>query len=509
MTIANPVIDFGVIAHIADLTAVITADLGPPARGGKWLCPYHDDHRPSLAMTPDKRHWRCWACGEHGDALDWLAKRDGIDLVEAARRLDPSAVGDRSRAKSPTAARGASAATRPMPDTSAAPEPAWRNPEWQATVDQIITEAEAVLWTPDGRRALRWLRSRGMADHTIKRFRLGFNPRDFRTAPIEVLGRYDRGEPRRICVRRGVTIPWVAPGATYAASVECDHRWVGANVRRLGPDHNLDAPLDPRYWALTGPKTRGYLYPWADILPTQGIRPALLVEGELDAVLAEQEAGNLVLVGSIGGATQHPDRSALVALAQCPVWLVATDHDAAGVEAARAWRDRAPHKARRVMLPHGKDVGEFVQKGGDRHMAKGDCIVNAAELLAVHILDAALRRAHEAADLVAGDYPKFDWEITFTYDVGRINPADLSPLHVLVVAAGPGASKSADLLPCEATITMARAIRAAAEAVSREVARLEAEHAAENAPELPADVDPDPDWPPLAGRSATPEDFTR
>jgi hypothetical protein len=41
------------------------------------------------------------------------------------------------------------------------------------------------------------------------------------------------------------------------------------------------------------------------------------------------------------------------------------DHDEAGAKACRSWRERAPHKARRVLLPHGKDLTDFHVGGGD------------------------------------------------------------------------------------------------------------------------------------------------
>jgi hypothetical protein len=91
---------------------------------------------------------------------------------------------------------------------------------------------------------------------------------------------------------------------------------------------------------------------------------ALILEGEFDAMLSHREAGHLAHALTVGGANQTPDRSALLALARCPWWLLGLDHDAAGVEGTRRWFDRAPHKARRVLLPHGKDLTDFAREGG-------------------------------------------------------------------------------------------------------------------------------------------------
>jgi DNA polymerase len=54
----------------------------PPVRG-KIRCPFHDDHAPSLQVYAD--HYHCFACGAHGDLVDWLMKVEGLDHAEAAR----------------------------------------------------------------------------------------------------------------------------------------------------------------------------------------------------------------------------------------------------------------------------------------------------------------------------------------------------------------------------------------------------------------------------------------
>src|SRR5262245_60162269 len=87
-------VDFEAAKAVADLRALIVADCGNPGRGGRWLCPFHADHDPDLAILGDGRNWRCYACGEHGDAIDWLVKQRGITNVEAAREL-LGAAGDR------------------------------------------------------------------------------------------------------------------------------------------------------------------------------------------------------------------------------------------------------------------------------------------------------------------------------------------------------------------------------------------------------------------------------
>ena len=54
-------------------------------RYGKARCPFHNDRHPSLFVSDD--HYHCFACGEHGDVIDFTAKLYGLSLIEAAQKL--------------------------------------------------------------------------------------------------------------------------------------------------------------------------------------------------------------------------------------------------------------------------------------------------------------------------------------------------------------------------------------------------------------------------------------
>ena len=54
-------------------------------RHGKALCPFHNDRHPSLFVDDD--HYYCYACGEHGDVIDFTANLFGLKLYEAAQKL--------------------------------------------------------------------------------------------------------------------------------------------------------------------------------------------------------------------------------------------------------------------------------------------------------------------------------------------------------------------------------------------------------------------------------------
>ena len=52
---------------------------------GMALCPFHNDRYPSLYVADD--HYHCFACGEHGDVIDFVSKLFQLSLYDAAQKL--------------------------------------------------------------------------------------------------------------------------------------------------------------------------------------------------------------------------------------------------------------------------------------------------------------------------------------------------------------------------------------------------------------------------------------
>jgi len=48
--------------------------LGLRVERHRTLCPYHDDHNPSLSFSVSKNNFRCFSCGAHGDVIDLAMK---------------------------------------------------------------------------------------------------------------------------------------------------------------------------------------------------------------------------------------------------------------------------------------------------------------------------------------------------------------------------------------------------------------------------------------------------
>src|SRR5271169_1617356 len=52
------------------------------------LCPFHEDHSPSLVISPKKNLWNCLgACGKGGSVIDWVMRVEGISFRHAVELL--------------------------------------------------------------------------------------------------------------------------------------------------------------------------------------------------------------------------------------------------------------------------------------------------------------------------------------------------------------------------------------------------------------------------------------
>ena len=49
------------------------------------ICPFHDDHHPSLKLYPD--HFHCFGCHESGDVIAFVGKLFNLPPYEAARKI--------------------------------------------------------------------------------------------------------------------------------------------------------------------------------------------------------------------------------------------------------------------------------------------------------------------------------------------------------------------------------------------------------------------------------------
>src|SRR5262245_65718591 len=53
----------------------------------KGLCPFHQERTPSFTVTPARGTFKCFGCGEGGDAISFVEKIEQVDFVGAIEHL--------------------------------------------------------------------------------------------------------------------------------------------------------------------------------------------------------------------------------------------------------------------------------------------------------------------------------------------------------------------------------------------------------------------------------------
>lgn len=129
-------------------------------RGREYVClsPFTNEKTPSFTINDDKGFYHCFSSGEHGDIFKFVMKMQNLSFPEAVERL-------------------AEEAGLEMPKQSADEiQQAEQGARGREAVDAACVLYEQLLYAAEGRRALEYLKNRGLTDETIRRFRLGYAP---------------------------------------------------------------------------------------------------------------------------------------------------------------------------------------------------------------------------------------------------------------------------------------------------------------------------------------------
>lgn len=129
-------------------------------QGGKHmaLCPFHDDHNPSLSVDPVKNVWHCFGCDKGGSVIDFVMLKEGIPFKEAVDRM----------------LLGTGAVVRAVSLEKPKPDAVRLSPDERRQVADVIEHYHRTLSGEDGR-GLDYLRRRHIADpETLKAFKVGY-----------------------------------------------------------------------------------------------------------------------------------------------------------------------------------------------------------------------------------------------------------------------------------------------------------------------------------------------
>jgi DNA primase len=357
----------GVAAEIKNKLSVVevigeTVQLKKAGTTYKGLCPFHGEKTPSFTVTPGRESWKCFGCGEGGDVISFVMKRDSLTFPEALKVLAAKA--------------GIELDERTTREDA-------RRARLRDVLESAIAFYHAVLTgSTVGRAALDYLRGRGFTDETIVRAQLGYAPGGWDTMTRQLAAK------RQIRAEDLVEVGLAQPRQSGRGGVydrfrervifpirDMNGGAVGLGGRILagdGPKY-LNSPATPLF-----DKSRTlYLIDRAKGPIRKGDQ-AVIVEGYTDALMAHQ-AGFENVVASLGTALT-PGQVALLTRYGKKIAL-AYDVDPAGEKAGTvgvgalealigqlAVADTGVEldEVRVVRLPDGKDPDEVLRDEPDR-----------------------------------------------------------------------------------------------------------------------------------------------
>ena len=123
------------------------------------LCPFHSEKTPSFMVSPERQSFKCFGCGEYGDAISFFMKIEGLVFPEALKilgervgvqvDLKPKQILDREKTK--------------------------RDLIYKINL-LCAKYFKFVLWSKQGKQALDYLTRRGLSKEIIEKLKIGYAP---------------------------------------------------------------------------------------------------------------------------------------------------------------------------------------------------------------------------------------------------------------------------------------------------------------------------------------------
>lgn len=304
----------------------------------------------------------CRGCESRGNLVKFFQQIDGLSEQDALKEYylcqgkslsDAEAAAAATIKKSQGKAATNKTTTRARKTERKSPAGKDVNAElWRQKAGALVEWAHQNLLKDQA--VLSWLESdRGLTLDTVKRCKLGWNPSAlFRERkdwgiPDEL---NKNGRPKKVWIPVGLVIP----GFNSAGNL------TRIKIRQPDDQRPTDNDTWKRYVELSGSQ-REFIY------FGENRQALIVVESELDAILIDQEAGDLITSVSTGSAANKADNDAdLKTLSSARLILVSLDSDEAGEKAAVTYWLSAFKNAIDWFIPpkYGKDHTEAVVNNG-------------------------------------------------------------------------------------------------------------------------------------------------
>jgi DNA primase len=312
-------------------------------RNYKALCPFHNEKTPSFMVSPDRQIFKCFGCSEGGDVLAFYKKIEGVEFGEALKALAQKA-GVQLKEYRPSAAEQR------------------REELLKATETASRLYHHLLLKHPTGKKALEYLKARGIRQKSVVDFQLGFAP-----ARSDILLNYWK--------KKGFSVQDAATAGLLMVSGDRPRdRFFGrimfpifdAQGRAIAFSGRSLGKTEPKY--LNSPETP--IFNKSQVLyginlakqEVKKEKTAVLVEGNLDVISSFQVGVNNV-VAPLGTALTASQIDILKRWAENLIF--AFDTDLAGDAAAKRGIEIAENAGlniRVAQLTSGKDPDDIIRK---------------------------------------------------------------------------------------------------------------------------------------------------
>ena len=122
------------------------------------ICPFHDDHNPSMSISPDKQIFKCFVCHAGGNVFTFVSDFEKISFVDAVVKV----------------AKEVNVDLGDVGETSLPIDPIIKKHlACLSDANQYLTYQ---LHSQDGFMVREYLHNRGLSDSIIERFNVGYNP---------------------------------------------------------------------------------------------------------------------------------------------------------------------------------------------------------------------------------------------------------------------------------------------------------------------------------------------
>jgi DNA primase len=363
--------DKGVVNQVLqanDIVDVIAEHVSLAKKGREMvgLCPFHDDHRPSMYINPAKQIFKCFACGAGGSVFTFVQMRENLSFGQALERLAQRAGIKIARARGS----GEKQSQTPQGD----PNSLARLNAWAANYFQ-----QNLLNKPEADYARDYVAQRKINPESAKKWQLGLAVNSVEDL-IQAANR--KRIPRKLLEQSGL-VTGRAPGSLADKFVnrlifpitDVTARVIGFGGRTLdGADAKyVNSPTT----ALFDKSNSIYgLHQARHQIVATGT--AVVVEGYTDCIMAHQ-FGCTNVVASLG--TSFTEGQARILRRYAKRIVLVFDSDAAGLEAAN--RALEICLAQRIdiklaSVPQGKDPCDFLIVAGKEQFE--DVIDNAIDV---------------------------------------------------------------------------------------------------------------------------------